>query len=73
MEKELENLITLTGTPKFDTELEKMYKKYKGNPDAIKYLSELIQNELSGIKNDLLIVKEELVLKKKLKNISEMQ
>jgi len=69
MKKELENLITLAGTSKFDTELKKIYKKYKGNHEAKKHLSGLLQKELSGIKQDLFTIKEELSLKKKLKNI----
>jgi hypothetical protein len=72
MKKELENLITLAGSSKFDTELKKIHKKYKGNPEAQKYLSGLIQKELTGIQQDLFTIKEELSLKKKLKNISEI-
>ncbi|MBN8861006.1 MAG: hypothetical protein J0H29_21625 [Sphingobacteriales bacterium] len=67
MEKELENLITLAGTPKFDTGLRKVYKKYKSNPEAQKHLSGLIQKELSGIQQDLLTIKKELSLKKNLR------
>lgn len=54
MKKELEELMKLAGTSKFDAKLDALHRKYKDNPDAKKQIAKFIKDGVvaSGKKID---------------------
>jgi hypothetical protein len=72
MQKDLEQLVKLTGTKDFDSALKKTGEKYKNNVEAKKILKTLIKEEISLLNTRVDKIEKEINIKLQMQTISEM-
>ena len=72
MKKELEDLLKLSGTKRFDTRLDQLYKKYKDRPDFKEEVTSFLKGRLSVTKRNLKKIEDEISLKEQLSEVSEI-
>lgn len=72
MKEELEQLVKLAGTAKFETALNSAYKKYKDDKEAKSLLSELLNKELDSTRKNLNHLENEISIKMKMEQVSEI-
>jgi len=72
MKKELELLMKLAGKNKFDSELEKLHKKYCNDPKALKQISDFIKSEIQKSAKRIDKIENEISVKEQLSGISDM-
>lgn len=72
MKKELEDLLKLSGTRKFDTRLDQLYKKYKDRPGFKEEVASFLKSRLSVTKKNLKKIENEISLKEQLSEVSEI-
>jgi len=72
MKKELEDLLKLSGTTKFDTRLDQLYKKYKDRPGFKEEVASFLKSRLSVTGKNLKKIENEISLKEQLSEVSEI-
>jgi hypothetical protein len=72
MQKDLEQLVKLTGTKDFDSAFKKTGEKYKNNVEAKKILKTLIKEEISLLNKRVDKIENDINIKLQMQTISEM-